>query len=314
MAAAAHAVGEAFLKQSSGSREAGGLGPASSDTGAVETTRAHRRHVLEQQSTTATTIDTTTSSTNVEKILSTSEQQHQQQQAASRGDAASAMVLVQQGSETGSSSTSPNKHGGGAGQQRLPAAMEIYLRITESVGGGAGDLSETDSSSRSGVDLRAAAAEHSTAAVAAAAGAAADAKQQQQHSPRHQQHEVDASVSTASGSDLDDAQKNGDSKHEEVEEEELGGVAVAAEEVPSPQRGEIPRALRRQGAMSDLWQPQGAFRSNQMSMKNMFEEVRERGTEWRGGESVFVMSIVAKAGLFDNGESCCLLLLWYDSW
>lgn len=35
-----------------------------------------------------------------------------------------------------------------------------------------------------------------------------------------------------------------------------------------------PRPLHRQEGMSDLWQTQGAFRSNRQSMKAMFKEVR----------------------------------------
>lgn len=38
--------------------------------------------------------------------------------------------------------------------------------------------------------------------------------------------------------------------------------------------GSTPAPIKRQAAMSDLWQQQGAFRSNRHSMRRMFEEVR----------------------------------------
>lgn len=65
-------------------------------------------------------------------------------------------------------------------------------------------------------------------------------------------------------------------EEEKVEMSGEGGVEGAADEAGRQRcRGPGPAGirLRRQGALSDLWQHQGAFRSNRRSMKSVFEEV-----------------------------------------
>lgn len=82
---------------------------------------------------------------------------------------------------------------------------------------------------------------------------------------------------------------------EEVAIAEEGGEEVAGGEVGRQRcRGPGPAGikLRRQGALSDLWQHQGAFRSNRRRMKSVFQEVRV----WYDGAlcSLLCVSITAE--------------------
>lgn len=88
-------------------------------------------------------------------------------------------------------------------------------------------------------------------------------------------------------------------------------VAAAVLEKREERTGPPPRVtLRRQGALSDLWQHQGAFRSNRRRMKSVFQEVWIVGemaessplytavVEWRGNLATFIDQPMKCNGLF----------------
>lgn len=161
-----------------------------------------------------------------------------------------------------------------AREQKLAASsstMAIYVRLTESLADTADD-SDTESS-LGGSDTQRKAAE--TAITVAAASAQAASPSTQGVAGHHQQHHLQAAVMNSEqvdGETGDVVCRDTSLAASQESELAVGGQREERSNSRPVEFGMPP--ITRQGAMSDLWQHQGAFRSNQQSMKSMFEEVR----------------------------------------
>lgn len=148
-----------------------------------------------------------------------------------------------------------------------PANMEVYVRLAESAAAGEFDLdSSADSTSLS----------HSGGRYDSLSSSLRNHKQQQQNQQGQLQEEPNVAGSgLVAGSSTSFAPIS--EVGQEQEEEEKGAEASGERRAPPrpPRERGMPVPLRRRGGMSDVWQQQGAFRSNRKSMKSMFEEVRE---------------------------------------
>lgn len=161
-----------------------------------------------------------------------------------------------------------------ASEQKLvasPSTMAIYVRLTESLADTADD-SDTESS-LGGSNTQRKAAE--TATTVAAPSAQAASPSTQGVAGHHQQHHLQAAVMNSEQVDGETGDVVcRDTSLAASQESELADGGQRQERCNSrPVEFGMP-PITRQGAMSDLWQHQGAFRSNQQSMKSMFEEVR----------------------------------------
>ena len=155
-----------------------------------------------------------------------------------------------------------------------PANMEVYARLSEAAAAGEFDLDSSIGSgmSQSGRSLK------------------GNHEQQQGQHQQHQQGELKSAGSglvagsTSGFAPISEVgqQQQQQQQHERQQpqqrQEEKGLEASGESRAPPRGRGMPPPVpLRRRAAMSDVWQQQGAFRSNRKSMKSMFEEVREGG-------------------------------------
>lgn len=146
-----------------------------------------------------------------------------------------------------------------------PANVEVYARLAESAAAGDFDLdSSADSLSLSGrYDSLSSSLKNQ------------NPQQQQRDQPGQQVQQQGEVKSTGGG--LVAGSSAGFAPIWEVQQQQQ--LQQAQEEVPTQQpprpRG-MPVPLRRREGMSDVWQHQGAFRSNRRSMKSMFEEVRDK--------------------------------------
>lgn len=145
--------------------------------------------------------------------------------------------------------------------EAAPANMEVYVRLSELAA--AGEIG-IDSSAESSTTL---------SRRSRSDGLSSSLKnhqlqqQQQQRSQQEGEPKGTRSGLVAAGSSASFAPTW---KVRQVQE------AASAGEPRPPPRGRgmpMPAPLRRRQAMSDVWQHQGAFRSNRKSMKSMFEEV-----------------------------------------
>lgn len=151
-----------------------------------------------------------------------------------------------------------NGAGNNAETRATPSNMEVYVRLAETAGADMDSSNGSLSVSRSGLY------ENLNPNVQTTHDLLLEEQPQPQQEEQPQQDD-----------------KPGRAEMEGSGRSSRGAVPPAAEvwqlreeeeyRRPAPGAG-IP--LRRREGMSDLWQNQGAFRSNRKSMKNMFEEVR----------------------------------------
>ena len=166
-------------------------------------------------------------------------------------------------------SSSSGGGGNAQGDKSLPLNMAAYEHLTQA-GVDVLELSDTDSSARSTAKFQ----EFNN--TTGGGGATATQQQQppqqtgQQQEQRRDQAGADA-VKPESG--LSRATPN--IPMQQAQARSGGGAKERASAYPGapPSRQFPPPPVKRQGAMSDLWQQQGAFRSNGKSMKSIFQEV-----------------------------------------
>lgn len=145
--------------------------------------------------------------------------------------------------------------------EATPANMEVYVRLAEANAAGefeldssvGSSLSHTDRFDRLGSSLK---------------------NHERQGGENVEASDSSGLVTESSSTGFAPISEVGQHQHQQHEQRQQ--AAGERRSRPSPGRGMPPVPLRRREAMSDVWQQQGAFRSNRMSMKSMFEEVRER--------------------------------------
>lgn len=160
-----------------------------------------------------------------------------------------------------------------------PANMEVYVCVAESAASGEFDVeldssAESSSLPRSGrYDSLSSSLKHHKLQ-----------EQQQQKGQEQQQEELKSTGSglvAGSNTGFAPISEVGQQQQHEQESRKASGEGRAQARPPSRARG-VPVPLKRRQGMSDVWQQQGAFRSNRKSMKSMFEEVREKREEKNG--------------------------------
>ena len=150
-----------------------------------------------------------------------------------------------------------------------PANMEVYVRLAESAAAGEFNA-DLDSSAGSSLS-------HSGRYDSLSSSLKNHTQRQQDQQDPLQEEPKGAGNGLVAGS------STGFAPISEVGHEGTDAEASAERRAPPrpPRERGMPAPLRRREGMSDVWQQQGAFRSNRKSMKSIFEEVsRERGG-WR---------------------------------
>eukprot|EP00903_Cladosiphon_okamuranus_P013022 g12150.t1 len=142
------------------------------------------------------------------------------------------------------------------------ANMEVYVRLSEANAAGEFELDSSVGSSLS------------QSGRFDTLGSAFKNHEGQDHSQQRQQQGAgleasDNGLVTGSGTGFAPRSEVGRWQQQQQQQQQQGAEA-AGEERPS--RPSPPVPLRRREGMSDVWQQQGAFRSNRKSMKSMFEE------------------------------------------
>lgn len=176
--------------------------------------------------------------------------------------------------ETGVATENDNEHGTKSDNTGATRAMnmEVYVRVSEAMAAADDDAEETIDSSIEGRNL------NGTSSLISPPQQTAAAQHEQE---QEQQHESEGVVDSkvfqepvpSSGTGGIMAAEDGLQQEEEKEEEEEGQTGGAGGR-SREREGVMPVPLTRRKGMSDVWQHQGAFRSNRKSMKSMFEEVR----------------------------------------
>lgn len=143
-----------------------------------------------------------------------------------------------------------------------PANMEVYVRLAESAA--AGDFNaDLDSSAGSSLS-------HSGRYDSLSSSLKNHTQRQQDQQDPLQEEPKGAGNGLVAGS------STGFAPISEVGHEGTDAEASAERRAPPrpPRERGMPAPMRRREGMSDVWQQQGAFRSNRKSMKSIFEEVR----------------------------------------
>ena len=157
----------------------------------------------------------------------------------------------------------------GHGDKSLPLNMAAYEYLDQA-GVDVLELSDTDSSARSTAQFQ---EKLNDTAAAAAAAASEEEEQPQRHKqtrrPQQQQQRHEP------GTDAESGLARGTANISMHQARSEGGAKEGESAYPgAPPPGQFPPPpVKRQGAMSDLWQQQGAYRSNGKSMKSIFQEV-----------------------------------------
>lgn len=103
---------------------------------------------------------------------------------------------------------------------------------------------------------------------------------------------------------LEEHKGEGGGGEEPPSEEAAAAAAQQGQRRRRPAGTPMPAPLKKRQGMSDLWQQQGAFRTNRKSMKDMFEEVRKG----EASDAAFVTGVRSPLTRQEYIISSCILL------